>query len=347
MRPDILFGSGAGRSTSASRNPVFASMASTTPAVAGKVFSANSCRRQSSERTRFLPRRGRHEALVLGDEVVGVVLAPALRVHRDALLAVDAAQLALEAPLEPAPADVVAEQVRLLRPAGALQLLVQPLQLVGPDLVHVADEVAAQPAEPVAAVRRRQHVDAGEVHRAREVAVELVARDVDLHGERPEALQLLRVLELGCARARSPPARGRASSRGGRGLVALLPAEVGGERDVVGGARVDEDAPVAVEDQPAVGGLPDLLHEVLVGLLLVLVAAQDLELVEAAEEDDEREHHDARRPDEAGLEVPLGGAGRAGRDERHAAQRRRPGSSRWNSPSTRRSPRPRTARARP
>jgi hypothetical protein len=279
------------------------SIATTTPAVAGKVCSANSCRR--------------HHPLILGDEAVGVVLAPALGVHRDALLAVHPAQLALEAPLQAAPADVVAEQVRALRAAGAPELLVELLLLLGADLVHVADEVPAQPGVAVVAVRRGLHVHAGQVHLVGEVAIELLARDVDLEREGAEPLEAAHRLEL-------PPRPlhllGRELQHRGRlvhDLAAASRAEVGRERDVVGGARVHQHAPVPVEDQPAIGGDPDLLHEVLVGALLVLVAAEDLQLVEAAEQHQEGERDDPRRPRQAGAELLLRGAWRAGREDGH------------------------------
>ena len=262
-------------------------------------------------------RHARHDPLVLGDEVVRVLLAPPLRVDRHALLAVDAAQLTLEPPLEPAASGVVAEQVRSLPRLRALHLLVEPLQLVRPGLVHVADEVPAEPAVAVVPVRDRLHVHARQVHLVREEPVELLPRDVDLHGERPEALELARPRELP-ARALHLVRRHREHRREAReDLVALLAAEVRGERDVVRRPRVDEDPPVAIEDVAAIRRLADLLHEVLLGLLLVLVALQDLQDVQAPDEREEREDGEPGRPGEPRPEVLLRHAGRAGRDEGH------------------------------
>ena len=268
------------------------------------------------------------------DELVGVVLPASLRVHRDALLAVDAAQVALELPLEAAPADVVAGHVRRLPRGGVrrvlalaplvlalLQILVEPLQLVRARLVHVPDEVAAEPGVPVVPVWGRDDVDAEQVHLVREVQVERVAPHVDLHDERLEAVEALRVarrpLHLGAGTLDLLLGQRHHRREAREHLVALLAAEVRRERHVVRGARVHEDAVVPVEDEAAVGRLPQLLDVVVVRLLLVLVAPEDLELVQATDEHEEGRDEDAGRPEEAGPEVLLRRTGRAGRDEGH------------------------------
>ncbi len=122
-----------------------------------------------------------------------------------------------------------------------------------------------------------------------------------------------------CSRTRCSSSRS-SDEHGGEArddLVAPLAAEVRDEHHVVARARVDEDAVVAVEDEAAIGRDAQLLHEVLVGTPLVLVAAQDLELVEAREQDQEGDRGRHRHPEEAGLRVvPLAAGGGLG-DERH------------------------------
>ena len=223
----------------------------------------------------------------------------AARVHGDVLVAVRAAQLAFPAALEAAPPD------RL--PAAEIVGLV--VQLLGRHLAHVADDMAEARPDAVVAVRRGDQVDAAQLAAVRLEDVDLVARDVQLDEVWLELLQLV---------ARRPRALvvllhpidvlGRHRQVGGElghhlvartglvvpsaGLVArvgpgLRRTERGREEDVVRGPIVDQGAPVPILDHAPVGGDEERFAEVADRLRAVLVAAQDLQLVQP---DDEHQH---------------------------------------------------------
>ena len=204
----------------------------------------------------------------------------------------------------------------MLVAAQLLQFRVHLSELVWTDLVHVSEKVAGPDPVPVAAMWRGEHVHrAGEIDAVGLDDVEVVAGDVDLDGERPEADQAARGGEVLAYALLLLEREGEHGGQPGDHVVAALPAEVGNEDDVVARPRIDEHLAGAVEHQAAVGGDAQLLHEVLVGPPLELLAPEDLQVVEAREEHQEGQAGDPRHPEDAAATV----AARRGRAQRHGA----------------------------
>jgi len=244
---------------------------------------------------------GGDEALALRDEQLVHLLAQVLAagVHRDVLAPVLAAQLPLPAALEPAAPD------RLAAP----ELVGLVVELVGRDLAHVADHVPEAAADPVVAVRSGDEVHAGELAAVRLQHVDLVARDVQLDQVRLELLQLVlrgpRALVVLLHALDVLGGHLQIGGELGHHLVALLAlAERGGEEDVERGAVVDQDAPLAILDHAAVGGDEERLAEVAHRLRAVLVAAQDLQLVETHGQDQHGADHHQRAQRGARAQLP-------------------------------------------
>src|SRR6185369_9051470 len=168
--------------------------------------------------------------------------------------AVDAAERLLPALLEATAADVVAELVEELALVALRDGGVRLHELLGADLVHVAEEVAGPGAVAVAAMRRGDDVDAGELARnaVRLDDVELLARDVHLHRERAEALEASRRLEAVLGAGELVVREREQGLQAPEDVAAALAAEVRRERHVVGRARVDEELVVPVDDEAAV-----------------------------------------------------------------------------------------------
>ena len=188
-------GSGSGHDASASTRPVSTSTTAAAPDLClASAASVAFCRSRSIDVTRSLPgsgsvRCGPPRSASSSAES----LALPLGVDDDALDAVLAAQERLPLPLEPGAPDRVAEVI--VERVGALPLVGQ---LLGRDLVHVAEHVRGERAVRVVAMRHRLHGDAGQIVLLRLEQRQLIARDVLERGELAEAIEpaLARHLDL-------------------------------------------------------------------------------------------------------------------------------------------------------
>ena len=225
---------------------------------------------------------------MLGLNLAEVLAQVAERVDAELRRAVLAAQETVVGVLDPRLADAVAAL------DVAVALLVVELLLA--DLAHVTDELGTHLLVRVLAQEHLLDVDPREVVAVLEQVADHRPLDVLLDRRRRERLRLELALDLALdplrAHAEHPrqaPVHGRAF---GRRLGQLVACHLDGVRQAV----VDDHPALAVDDLAPRGLHLDAAQLVVVGLGLVLVAREHLQIPQA--EEHERERHEGNTADD-------------------------------------------------
>ena len=237
------------------------------------------------ERERQISARHRLAARLV--RPLGVLLVRALPARLDdhAPHAAPPAHIALPGALDAAAADGVARAIALIRRA---------LEVLGVDLVEVADGVRRERAERIHAHRLSDDVDALQLRLVLLERRELIARDVAEHldlvrapvqGDRLEPRDEVRLLP-----------RVEAHQLGQARHILDGIEQLRREVDVVRGAVRRDDAPGRVAEQPARRRQRDRLGDVLGGDLLPALVVEQLHVRRAQEQPRERDDRRERHP---------------------------------------------------